>query len=227
MSKIVTLAFAGTVAATLAGLGIAAASPSVGIVLDNGKPIDFVHGNAAPATPAVAPPGERRAIYENFANLYPLGEYNASTGAALSGPNTLHGQIWLAASFTPARTTTLKEVEVAAEFINGTRNVVAVALYADASGVPGTELWSRKTALPTFPSCCAVVALTDRTGVPVTAGTRYWLGITTLRDASDTSAAWNLVVKNQVKGGLAAQNRGGGWQAGPSVPFFAFGVYGE
>jgi hypothetical protein len=227
MNKIVTLVFAGTLAATMAGPGDAAASPSVGIVLDNGKPIDFVRGSGAADTPAVAPPGERRAIYENFANLYPRGKYNAFTGASLSGPHTLHGQIWLAASFTPARNATLKEVEVAAEYIGGTRNVVSVGLYEDAAGVPGTEIWSRKTALPIFPSCCGVVALTDKTGVPVTAGTRYWLGITTLQGASDTSAAWNLVVRNQVKGGLAAQNRGGGWQAGPSTPFFAFGIYGK
>jgi hypothetical protein len=226
MNKIMTLAFAGTVAATMAP-GIAAASPSVGIVLDNGKPIDFVRGNGIPDTPAVTPPGARRVIYENFANLYPLGVYNASTGAALSGPNTLHGQIWLAASFTPARNATLKEVQVAAEYIFGTRNVVSVGIYADASGVPGTELWSRKTALPSFPSCCSVVALTDKAGVSLTAGTRYWVGITTLPGASDTSGAWNLVVKNQVKGGLAAQNRGSGWQAGDSTPYFAFGVYGE
>jgi hypothetical protein len=226
MNKIVTLALAGTVAATMAP-AIAVASPSVGIVLDNGKPIGFVQGYAAVDAPAVTPPGERRAIYENFAKLYPKGKFNAFTGAALSGPNTLHGQIWLAASFTPARNATLKEVEVAAEYIGGTRNVVSVGIYADASGVPGTEVWSRKAALPAFPSCCGVVALTDKTGVPLTAGTRYWLGITTLPGASDTSGAWNLAVKNQVKGGLAAQNRGDGWQAGSSVPYFAFGIYGE
>ena len=227
MNKINTLAFAGTVAATMAVQGFAAASPSLGIVLDNGKPIQFVHGNATANTPARAHSPKLHTIYENFANLYPQGVYNASTGAALSGPNTLHGQIWLAASFTPVKNTTLQELDVAAGYINGTTNSVSVGLYADASGVPGTQIWSTNTALPTFSSCCTVVQLTDQAGVPLTAGTRYWVGITTLSNATDTSAAWNLAVKNQVKPDLAAQNRGTGWQAGNSVPSFAFGVYGN
>jgi hypothetical protein len=227
MNKINTLAFAGTLAAILAAQGFAVASPSVGIVLDGGKPINFVHGNATPNVPAAPRSPALHAIYENFANLYPQGEYNASTGAALSGPNTLHGQIWLAASFIAAKSVTLKEIDVAAEFINGAKNLVSVGLYADAAGVPGTAIWSTNTALPTFPSCCTMVALTDKAGAPLTAGTRYWIGITTLSNASDTSAAWNIAVKNQVKPDLAAQNRGTGWQAGNAVPSFAFGVYGQ
>ena len=222
MNKLLILALAGM----MAGQGAAIAATSIGIVTDNGKPVDFVQRNLPAGTNVVHKPAYP-AILENFANKYPLGVYNASTGAAVSGPNTLHGQIWLATSFTPKQDATVKEIDVAAGYIAGTKNLVSVGMYADASGVPGTVIWSQKTALPTFSGCCSIVALTDKAGVPVTAGTRYWVGITTLANGSDTSAAWNLVVRNQIKGALAAQNRGSGWLAGEAVPNFAFGLYGD
>ena len=93
--------------------------------------------------------------------------------------------------------------------------------------MPGTELCSHNAVLPDFGTCFAVAAVGGKAGVALTAGTRYWIGLTTLPDGGDTIAAWNLEVFDQVDPGTAAQNRGSGWQAGPSAPQFTFGVYGQ
>ena len=209
----------------LASMHMPAHAAPTAIVLDNGKPVAFVPRQPGATAPA-AIPAKLQTIHANFARLYPQGLYNASMGASLEGPNTLHGQIWLAAAFTPVQNATVKQLDVAAGVISGT-NKINVALYADASGVPGTSLWSTDTAMPPFATCCSVVSVTDSAGIPVTAGMRYWLVLTTTADSTDTTAAWSLVVRNQVKGGLAAQNRGSGWQARPSTPAFAFAVYGD
>jgi hypothetical protein len=203
-----------------------AAAATTGIVLDNNTPIATVQMPSQPYARSFANKSKLPAIYENFATLYPKGEYNAVEGAALSGIHTLHGQIWLAQAFTPKAAVTIGEIDVAASLIGGEKNVVAVHLYADDSGVPGTELWSQNTKLPTFGGCCAVVALNMQ--VPVQAGHQYWVGITTLGGpASTVSAAWNLAVRDQVNPSTAAQNRGNGWVPGASIPAFAIGIYGQ
>ena len=210
-------------AAGLIAVQAAAAEPA-GITAANG--FVYARHGSGHYTPALAHKSRLPAIFENFATLYPKGLYNGSMGASINGPDTIQGQIWLAAGFTPAVTATVQEIDVAATFINGTRNAVQVHLYADASGVPGTELWSRNVALPPFGDCCAIAVLDDRSKAQVIAGTPYWIGITTVAPG-DFMGAWDTEVLDQVDAGPAAQNRGTGWVAGPSVPPFAFGVYGK
>lgn len=187
---------------------------------------DMVRARPHAALPAAHRP-ELPAIYENFAWRYPKGVFNASTGASVGGPMTLHGQIWLAAGFTPARDARVQEIDLAAGFIAGSKNLVQVGLYADAGGAPGALIWSGRTALPLFGACCGLVVLKPRVAPAVRGGAPYWVGVTTLPGVPDLTAAWNLEVLDQIDPGPAAQNRGSGWVSGPSTPPFAFGVYGR
>ena len=195
-------------------------------VMEGGRIVALVRHAAGRYTPPLAHKPRLPPIYDNFAMFYPKGVYNAGEGASLSGPVNLHGQHWLAAAFTPTASATVKEVDVAAGYIGGT-NRVKIHLYADASGVPGQEVWARQATLPVFGNCCAVVALGDPEQVTLKAGTQYWIGITTLPNSGSFNGAWDVNTVDQVDPGLAAQDTGAGWVAGSSLPQFAFGVYGQ
>jgi len=215
-------------AAAMAVSGAAFAATKVEMTTSADHTRVMTHGGTPRYTPPLAHKAGIPVIYSNFATLYPKGLYNASNGASISGPNTIFGQIWIATAFTPAASATVREVDIAARFINGSKNRFLVGIYADASGIPGTLLWSRKTAFPTnFGDCCAVVTLPDKDAFKVTAGTQYWLAVTTQPAASDAMATWNLNVLDQVVGGVNAQNRGSGWQPGSFMPDFAYGIYGK
>ena len=224
--KIVTLlGIAGAIAAT----GTAFAADPARITMNADHTQYRIERAVGRYTPPLAHKPGLPAIFSNFATNYAdYGLYNASIGGAVSGPVTLHGQSWLAAAFTPSAAATIKEVDVAAGFIFGPKNIVELHIYADAAGVPGTELWARKVTLPPFGECCAVVAVSSKDLPKVTAGTQYWLGITTIMaQGAQVQAAWNLNVLDAVNPGLLAINRGTGWTAFSSVPQVAFGIYGQ
>jgi hypothetical protein len=221
MKQMILLGLAGAIAS---GTAAWAAAPAP-VFLGDG--MVFAHTGSGAYTPPLGHKPKLPSIYNNFATNYPKGLYGAFYGAALSGPDTLHGQIWLAAAFTPTVSATVKEVDVAVSYIAGGSKQVKLHLYADASGVPGTELWSRNVVAPTFGTCCAVEAVGDHGAVKVVAGTQYWLGITTGPKSPTTVAAWNVNVLDQVTPGVNAQDRGTGWQPGGAVPNFAFGIYGN
>jgi hypothetical protein len=206
-----------------------AATPATTVTTaDNGgHRLVIIHNAGGSFTPPLALKAKLPAIFSNFATLYPKGVYNASNGAVVAGPNNFQGQSWLAAAFTPATTATVQEIDVAAGFINGAKNVVQIGLYSDASGIPGTKLWSGNAVLPTFGLCCAIIVKHDKGAVTVTAGTQYWVALTTLSSDPNFYGAWNLNVLDQVDTFVTATNFGNGWNALPTNPNFAFGVYGK
>ena len=223
MNKSMLLALLGAVAVNT----VATAAPADDISLSDDKRIVTANHGVRSFTPAQVNKARLTPIYDNFATHYPKGVYIASSGYAVGGPNSAVGQLWLASAFKPAQSATITEVDVAAGYIEGTKNLVLVSIYADKSGVPGKMLWSQKTRLPTEGDCCAVAKLPNQSGVAVTAGTQYWVGITTLPTGSDTFASWNFNDTDQVDPGLTAENQGSGWVAGTSLPNVAFGVYGK
>ena len=222
MNKTLLIAGAGAIAANAAAI---AATPET-LTIGTEHRLVLVHHAPGRYTPPLAHKRNIPSVINNFATLYPQGLYNASTGAALAGPDTIHGQSWLAAAFTPAASATVTEVEVAAAQIAGP-NTFVIHLYADAAGVPGKQLWSGKAAFPTFGDCCAVVAIHHGKGIPVNANTQYWIGITTPPAATNESGAWNLNVLDQVDPNLLAVDTGSGWQSFMSTPNLTFGIYGK
>ena len=220
MIRKMLLAFAGSIAAHAA----VAAPPNFTISAD--KLVTILKSVPQHFTPLPATHGVT-AIFDNLASLDPKGVYMAGSGYTLGGPQSVVGQAWAAAAFTPAANATVTEIDVAAGYILGTKRDVSIHIYADNGGVPGQDLWSHNARLPTEGSCCAVATVTDTTGLALTGGTQYWVGITTTKNAPDLFGIWNFNVADQVDPGLTASNLGSGWKANPSLPNLAFAVFGN
>jgi hypothetical protein len=65
------------------------------------------------------------------------------------------------------------------------------------------------------------------TGVPVTAGTPYWLTVETNANTMDEWAVWNMNDVNQVDFGTNAVNNGSGWAPTQLLPGPSFAVFGQ
>jgi hypothetical protein len=223
MRKLLLLAFACSTAAS------AAVAAPAGVSLSQDKRLVIVtHPGTMKFTPPLAHRPKTPAIYSTLGTAYPKGPYWAFEGYTISGPTSPIGeQIWIAAAFTPSATATVSEIDAAVGFVEGTNGVV-ISLYADASGVPGKTLWTGKaSSLTTFGDCCAIAALKVKGSISVTAGTQYWVVVTTDAKETGTWAAWNETDVDQVDSTTIAVNEGSGWSASSALPGVAFGVYGK
>jgi hypothetical protein len=178
-------------------------------------------------------------IFDNIGTAYPKGTYWCCEGYTITGPNALSGfpEYWEAGAFTPSANHTVTKIEVAVGFVEGTNGLV-LGLYKDASGVPGTAIktWSLSS-LPTFGSCCVFQTKVDKAGIPVTAGTQYWIVLKTNSKEANTWAAFNVNDTDQVDPATTAyycsQDVAGScsnndkWSAGSSIPGPAFAVLGS
>ncbi|HXM59435.1 MAG TPA: choice-of-anchor R domain-containing protein [Terriglobales bacterium] len=178
-------------------------------------------------------------IYGSLATAYPKALYWCCEAYSISGPNfgPYTPEYWEAAAFTPSADHTVTKVEVAVNYGEGYNGVV-VGLYADASGVPGKAIktWF-VTGLPTGGTCCTVMEAKDSAGIPVTAGTQYWIVLKTNKKSSNTFAAWNVDDTDELdavptafwcsadKGGSCGNNDA--WTASSYVPGPAFAVLGS
>lgn len=162
-------------------------------------------------------------LYDN-ASTYPLGVYWCCEGYTISGTGSLVGtQFADAMPFTPSVNATVTHIGVGVGYVAGTNEVV-VSLNADSGGLPGNSLGSFNASnLGTFGDCCQV-EVSSITGVPVTAGTQYWIVVQTTSASSDTWAAWNDNDTNQTLQPFAF-NDAGTWTATEGV-LGAFGVAG-
>jgi hypothetical protein len=178
-------------------------------------------------------------IFDNIGTAYPKGAYWCCEGFTITGPTAISGfpEFWSAAAFTPTANHTVTKIEVAVGYVEGTNGLI-LALYSDASGVPGKAIKSFAVSnLPNFGSCCTVVAATDNAGIAVTAGTQYWVVMRTGAKTSNTYAAWNVNDTDEVDSAPAAQycsdDKGGScgtndaWSAFSSTPGLAFAVLGK
>jgi hypothetical protein len=138
-------------------------------------------------------------IAGNLATAYPKGSYWCCSGFTLTGPTALSGfpEFWEAVPFTPSANHTITKVKVAVSLIQGTNGLV-LSLYNDASGLPGTAIktWQLKN-VPNIATCCTVETK-GTIGIPVTAGTQYWVVVKTDANDPDTFAVWNDNDTNQV-----------------------------
>jgi hypothetical protein len=184
-------------------------------------------------------------IINNLGTAYPDGVYWCCTGSTIFGPaNTLESPpvtFWSAVAFTPKTSLSVTKISVAVGFVNyGEKYTdILVTLANDNNGVPGTAIKTWKvSSLPTFGDCCTVDTAQDSTGLPVTAGTQYWVSVTTEKK-SDIWAAWNLndtkqLSTNAVKEASYCHSTGttcgsdnGKWVAFDGYPGLAIGVWGK
>lgn len=190
---------------------------------------------APPETPAALV-----ALYDNLARKYPKGLYNKLAGRAVTGGNNTIGypKQWLAAAFTPAANRSVKRIQLSLKYAGGTNKIV-VALYDDASGVPGAPLkvWHLDN-LGNYGTCCDLVVVKSGGGIPVTAGQQYWVVVKTDDAGLDAYFAWDYNVTNQTDPSNSAvycentptftcAGGNGEWAADGGTPGTAFAVYGQ
>jgi hypothetical protein len=153
-------------------------------------------------------------LYDN-ASSYPLGRYWCCEGWTISG--TASALAFYAADampFTPSVDATVTHIGVGVGYVEGT-NEITVSLNADSSGLPGAVLGSFNVSnLPSFGSCC-VTEVESMTGVPVTAGTQYWVVVAPTSMSSTLFGAWNDNDTNETAQPFAYENsnEGSGWFA--------------
>ena len=105
-------------------------------------------------------------------------------------------------------------------------NIVTIALLADNGGVPGAVLQEKTVKNIEDGGCCAVAVDHLATGVPVTAGTTYWVAaLLPFKGEAATFDAWNYSSANTNTGTLACFN-GSAWTV-TSGHYAAFAVYGN
>jgi hypothetical protein len=213
-------------AAFISTSAIAAMPP--GISLSPDKKIVIIKGGVAKYTPPLAHERGLKTIYSNLATLYPNGTYFCCYGYTISGATSPIGeQIWLATAFTPATSMSVTEVDAAVGYVEGTNGIV-LSLAKDAGGVPGAVLKSWNVGgLGTFGSCCTLATGKDKGGIPVTAGTQYWVTVTTSSKEANEWAAWPFNSTDMINTQVTASNTGSGWEASEALPGLSFGVYGK
>ena len=150
--------------------------------------------------------GALKTIYNNFSS-YPLGRYWCCSGWTISGPDSLIGDdIAAAMPFTAPGNANVTKIIVGVGYVTGA-NGVTVSLYDDSGGLPGTSLGSLdNTGLPQFGSCCTVVK--SNVGIPITAGNKYWVVVSTGPNTLDTWDAWNQNDTNQTNQPFASRTNG-------------------
>jgi hypothetical protein len=180
-------------ALTLTSVTASATHKGEVVVSKDGRRISITNG--AHVSTRVAPSRAGLVtIFDNLGKAYPKGTYWCCEGASITGPNAsrLLPEYWLAVGFTPTADHTVTQLEVAIGLFRG-KDELFISLYNDVGGLPGTPIktWL-KTGLPTFGTCCTIVTKTDPYGIPVTAGTQYWIVVGTKGENADTFADWNV-----------------------------------
>ena len=167
-------------------------------------------------------------IFNSLASAYPKGEYWCCEGYNVMGSNSGAGEQWMAAPFTPSANHTLTRIVVAAGYSQQGTNGIVISINDDSNGEPGQVLQSwNATNLPTFGSCCALVAKSDNPGISITAGKQYWIVLSTNSSEVDTVDAWNVADADQVDAATMASFSNGQWHVFQATPGLAFAVQGS
>jgi hypothetical protein len=147
--------------------------------------------------------------------------YSADNGYLVLGPNNcgIPGSTqWLSFPFVPRATGPVTRVQLSVTdwgICVATSNRFTVAIYSDAcTNTPGTQIGSAVVAAAPAAPCALANANFSNAGVSVTAGTKYWLVVTTSAAPSQnaTTAVWWMANSAQAPYNL---NDGNGWVAFP------------
>jgi hypothetical protein len=154
------------------------------------------------------------------------GGYNCCSGWTVSGPSSVIGeQIWSADQITPSVSGKVKEIVMGVGYVTG-NNAAELAIYSDASGLPGTMLWSGDVSnLPVFGSTgTTTVSAKVKPAVKIKANTPFWVAVQTDTNSSNTWDAWN---DSNTTNAPLAQNTGSGWTNFGSTTAGAMTLYGK
>jgi hypothetical protein len=173
-------------------------------------------------------PSGKTTIFSNLGTKYPNGVYYPFYSYTVSGGGSALGfQAWAALAFTPASSGSITEVAAGLGYEEGT-NEVAIVVYSDNGGIPGTALktWKVKNIIQA-PGCCQLAVVKDKAGIPVTAGTQYWVSVQPATPNGTTFAVWNTNTTDEVTVQTAASWYNGAWSSYTTNFVPAIGVYGN
>lgn len=197
----------------------------------------FVRATNPPAAviPGPEPDVKTKKLFTNFSH-YKLATYFSIWGNTIAqGPPNFPFQTWVAEAFTPTTNATVTKIETSAGRQGGGGDGFEIGLYSDAGGVPGAVLQSVHVAnLPVYGQCCDVSTANLSPGVPVTAGTQYWVAVTTTSQDPDIYA-WAFNSTNMSAQPAASWCQGSstycGSNSGKWVPYsyvqLGFAVFGQ
>jgi hypothetical protein len=153
------------------------------------------------------------------------GGYNCCSGWTISGPSSVVGeQVWSAIQITPTVSGKLKQVVAGVGYVTG-NNAAELAIYSDASNLPGTMLWSADvSSLPTFGSTSTTTVQAKVTKVKIKKHKPFWVAVQTDSSSSNTWDAWN---DSNTTNAPLAQNTGSGWTNFGSNAAGAVTIYGK
>jgi hypothetical protein len=172
-------------------------------------------------------------------STYPFGTFFCCFGNTIAkeGSNGFPFTTWVAIPFTPTADATVTRIEASVGTFGGTSEF-ELSLFEDNNGVPGKALKSfHITAPPTYGACCTLDVGNDKAGIPLTAGTQYWIGATTnSKDVFEGGWAFNSTdmrsypIASYCKGPseFCGTTNNGKWVAGMSGdPLPAYAVLGQ
>jgi hypothetical protein len=215
-----TLLYVGTLALACGTLAAQDAQRAPQMSVTKGSPI-VREANAAPA-----------GLKKIFSNLGSKTDaYDDTNGYLVEGPTNpvTAAYQWIADPFTPKKNSTVKEIQIALVYEGSGTNTAEVAVYSDASGLPGKILakWNVKN-LPTAGTCCTLVTVKSKTGLKVKKGTQYWVVGQTDKASTTTYGAWEFVWNDAVGPiafiGTATSNVWTAYTAGPAQAFAVYGT---
>jgi hypothetical protein len=149
--------------------------------------------------------------YSNFAKKYPNGLYFCCYGYTLSGPSSFFGAAYATATqWTQAADADVTKLSAAVGYVSGD-HTATLHLYADSgSDTPGTELASKKGTTPEFfGGCCGVLTVKIKS-THLTAGKKYWIGITT-GGVNFNAAPFSTIDQVNPHNGAGSSNGGTTW----------------
>lgn len=226
MSKLGTFAVALTIVASSGALAADGARRGIPVAGKHAK-MTIVPQALLPFVPQNEDDSSVVTIFSNLASKYPKGPYWCCSGYNVMGSNSGVGEQWIAAAFTPDADHTVTRIELGAGWSQGTNGIV-ISLNEDKKGVPGKALrtWTLSD-LPFFGTCCSVLKVSARNGVPVTGGKQYWVMLSTSASETDTVDAWNESDADQVDQATVASYSDNQWHVFQTAPGVAFAVKGN
>lgn len=187
MSKKIAMVLACLVLLALASLTVGAASRQQFVFSQDGRTV-WATNPSSRVTPSPLVDAGSKIIAGNLSR-YPFATYFSIWGNTVAqGGANFPFQTWVAVAFTPKADAVLSKIAVSAGRQGGGTSGFEVSLYNDANGVPGTAIKTVHIAkLPQYGQCCDL-AVANVSGTPVTAGTQYWVVVSTTENDPDIYA---------------------------------------
>ena len=173
-------------------------------------------------------------------SIYQYGRFFCCFGNTISGGGSdfLSTQFWEAIPFTPTADATVTRVRASVGTFGGSdTGGIQIQILADNNNSPGDPIKTFSIATePTYGSCCVTDVGFDKAGIPVKAGTQYWLAITTGKKQTTFAGGWAFNSTDMRSHEVASWcsptdtycSDGGKWTVGQSGdPLPAYGVLGH